>query len=98
MSKDQTLGAIIFLVCVIIAIFYVVTLFYPDWMLNTGWIKDTDAVRFWIIGLPVFIAFIAVTGIGAWIGWTMATTPPPQPLEEIQQEQQKTESEPTDTP
>ena len=98
MSKDQTLGGIIFLVCVIIAVFYVVTLFYPDWMLNIGWVRDTDAVRFWIIGLPVFIAFIAVTGIGAWIGWTMATTPPPQPLEEIKQEQQKTKDEPTDTP
>ena len=98
MSKDQTLGGIIFLVCVVIAIFYVVTLFYPDWMLNIGWVRDTDAVRFWIIGLPVFIAFIAVTGIGEWIGWTMVTTPPPQPLEEIQQEQQKTEDEPADTP
>ena len=98
MSKDQTLGGIIFLVCVIIAVFYVVTLFYPDWMLNIGWVRDTDAVRFWIIGLPVFIAFIAVIGIGAWIGWTMATTPPPQPLQEIQQEQQKTKDEPTDTP
>jgi hypothetical protein len=83
MSKDQTIGGIIFLVCVVIAIFYVVTLFYPDWMLNIGWVKDTDAVRFWIIGLPVLIAFIAVTGIGAWIGWTMATTPPPKPIEDI---------------
>ena len=83
MSKDQTLGGIIFLGCVIIAVFYVATLFYPDWMLNIGWVRDTDAVRFWIIGLPVLIAFIAVTGIGAWIGWTMATTPPPKPIEDI---------------
>jgi len=26
-------------------------------------------------------------GIGAWIGWTMATTPPPKPIEEIEQEE-----------
>ena len=24
--------------------------------------------------------------IGAWIGWTMATTPPPKPIEEITSE------------
>ena len=87
MSKDQTLGGILFLLCVVIAIFYVVTLFYPDWMLNIGWAKDTDAVRFWIIGLPVFIAFIAVIGIGAWIGWTMATTPPPKPIGDLELEE-----------
>jgi len=27
--------------------------------------------------------------IGAWIGWTMATTPPPKPIEEITTEQNK---------
>ena len=31
----------------------------------------------------VSIAFIAILAIGAWIGWTMATTPPPKPIEEI---------------
>ncbi|HUT16971.1 MAG TPA: hypothetical protein VMW84_01585, partial [Acidobacteriota bacterium] len=33
--------------------------------------------------VPVFVAFVAVLFIGAWIGWTMATTPPPKPIEEI---------------
>lgn len=93
-SKDQTIGGIIFLVCVVIAIFYVVTLFYPDWMINLGWVSDKDAVRFWIIAVPVFIAFIAVMGIGAWIGWTMATTPPPKPIEEITSEIEEKKEEP----
>jgi predicted DNA-binding transcriptional regulator len=31
----------------------------------------------------MFLAFIAIMGIGAWIGWTMATTQPPKPIEEI---------------
>jgi predicted DNA-binding transcriptional regulator len=30
-------------------------------------------------------------GIGAWIGWTMATTPPPKPIEEITSEMEKEE-------
>jgi len=37
------------------------------------------------------IALIAILGIGAWIGWTMATTPPPKPIEEIEAEEKKEE-------
>jgi hypothetical protein len=81
-SKDQSIGGIIFIVCVIAAIFYVVTLFYPQWLTNLG-LLDVSGVQFWIIAVPVFIAFVAIMGIGAWIGWTMATTPPPKPIEEI---------------
>jgi hypothetical protein len=48
----------------------------------------------------VFVAFIAILAIGAWIGWTMATTPPPKPIEDITSEmetEQKTtvEEKPT---
>jgi len=82
-SKDQSIGGIIFLLCAVIAVLYVVTLFYPAWIVNLGWASKADAVQFWIIAVPVFIAFVAIMGIGAWIGWTMATTPPPKPIEEI---------------
>jgi hypothetical protein len=37
----------------------------------------------------VLIALVAILGIGAWIGWTMATTPPPKPIEEIEAEEKK---------
>jgi hypothetical protein len=40
-------------------------------------------VPLWLLAIPVFLAFIAIMAIGAWIGWTMATTPPPKPIEEI---------------
>ncbi|MGB9959791.1 MAG: transcriptional regulator [Candidatus Bathyarchaeales archaeon] len=86
MSKDQAVGGVIFIVCLLVAVFYVVTLFYPQWMVDLGWAKDTGAIQFWIVAVPVFIAFIAVMAIGAWIGWTMATTPPPKPIEEITSE------------
>ncbi|MEM3769610.1 MAG: transcriptional regulator [Candidatus Bathyarchaeia archaeon] len=85
-SKDQSIGGAIFLICLIIAIFYVITLFYPDWIVNLGWASKPEHVQFWLIAIPVFIAFIAIMGIGAWIGWTMATTPPPKPIEEITSE------------
>ena len=56
-------------------------------------------VIFAVVGLIGILisAFIAL-GIGAWIGWTMATTPPPKPLEEIQQIEEKTKEDPADTP
>jgi predicted DNA-binding transcriptional regulator len=93
LNKDQTIGVVIFLVCVVIAILYVATLFYPEWLGILG-IKAASAdVQFWTIAIPVFIAFIAIIGIGAWIGWTMATTPPPKPIEEIQSEEEKTREE-----
>ncbi|MCJ7431447.1 transcriptional regulator [Candidatus Bathyarchaeota archaeon] len=82
-SKDQSIGGIIFLVCAVVAVLYVVTLFYPKWIVDLRWASDAGAVQFWIIAVPVFIAFVAIMGIGAWIGWTMATTPPPKPIEEI---------------
>ena len=83
MSKDQVIGSVIAAVCVIVALVYVVLLFfYPNIqsMINIG---SASNVRFWIIALPVAIAFIAILGIGAWIGYTMATTPAPKPIEEI---------------
>ncbi len=82
MSRDQTIGAAIFIVCAVVALFYVITLFYPQWLGTVG-VQTTEAsVQFWIIAVPVLVAFVAIMGIGAWIGWTMATTPPPKPIEE----------------
>jgi predicted DNA-binding transcriptional regulator len=85
-SKDQSIGAAILLVCVVLAVFYLVTLFYPSWLSVFGMQATWADVQFWVIAIPVFIAFIAIMGIGAWIGWTMATTPPPKPIEEITSE------------
>lgn len=94
-SKDQAIGGAILLVCVVVAVLYLVALFgyqqlIQPW-LNIG---SADAVRFWLIAVPVFVAFIAILFIGAWIGWTMATTPPPKPIEEITTELDEKKEEP----
>jgi len=70
MSKDQGIGALIFVICITIAIAYPAALFWPT----------LEALRLWLIAIPVLIAFVGVLGIGAWIGWTMASTPPPKPI------------------
>ena len=85
-GKDQTIGALIFLICVAIVLGYIVFLFAPQLLiglLSPVWTLTTTSVQFWLVATPVLIAFVAVLAIGAWIGWTMATTPPPKPIEEI---------------
>ncbi len=93
-SKDQAIGGVICLVCVVVAIFYVVTLFAPTWGTIIGINLDAGAVQFWLIAVPVLIGFVAILAIGAWIGWTMATTPPPKPIEEITTEMEEKKEEP----
>jgi hypothetical protein len=90
MSKDQALGALIVLVCAVLLVGYIGGLFLYDpyissW-LNIGAAAD---VRFWLIATPVLIGFIGILAIGTWIGWTMATTPAPKPIEEINTDDKK---------
>ena len=81
-SKDQGIGGAILALCVIVAVGYIVLIvLFPQYQL--------DAVL-----VLVSIAFIAILAIGAWIGWTMATTPPPKPIEEITTEIEEKKEEP----
>jgi len=93
LSKDQTIGAAILAICLLIGIFYVATLFYPQWLNVFGTQITQSNVQFWVIAVPVLVAFIAILGIGSWIGWTMATTPPPKPIEDLPTPDEKTETE-----
>lgn len=79
MSKDQAIGAFICIVCVALAITYAIALFWPAF----------EVIRLWLVAIPVVIAFISILSIGAWIGWTMARTPPPKPMEDLQPEQKE---------
>ena len=97
MSKDQAIGGAIFVVCLLVAIGYVVTLFYPSWFEWIGLSFNASDVQFWAVAIPVFIAFVAIMFIGAWIGWTMATTPPPKPIEEITSGMEEKAEEPAET-
>ena len=40
-----------------------------------------------VIQISAFLAVAAVLAIMAWIGYTLATTPPPMPLEDFEAEQ-----------
>jgi len=98
-SKDQVIGWVIFLVCAVIAIIYLIALIFPwnviELLKSAGLELDIaiNTLRLYLVAVPVLIAFIAILAIGAWIGWTMATTPPPRPIEEIEAEVKEEEEE-----
>jgi hypothetical protein len=79
-------------VCIIVIILYLVGLLYYGYPLgNSGANPPVAAwsIAFTLVAVPVLLAFVLILGIGAWIGWTMATTPPPKPIEELETEEKK---------
>jgi len=66
LSRDQTYGTLILLVSIVVFVLYAWLLYiYP----------------LVILQITAFLAVAAVLVISGWIGWTMATTPPPAPLD-----------------
>jgi len=76
MNKDQVVGAGLVAVSVIVIVVYVWLVFFPPW-------AGVDLI---VLKLTGTIAVAGVFGILAWIGYTLATTPPPKPIEEIEKE------------
>ncbi|ACB40805.1 transcriptional regulator [Pyrobaculum neutrophilum] len=54
-----------------------------------GWLVFFSPWQLFILQLTAFAAVAAVLGILAWVGYALATTPPPKPIEEIEKEVQK---------
>ncbi|HDD56681.1 MAG TPA: transcriptional regulator [Nitrososphaeria archaeon] len=73
MSRDQVIGALILVASVIGIIVYGWILFFTEWTIL-------------LLQLTGFVAVATILGILAWIGYTLATTPPPKPIEEIEKE------------
>ena len=96
-SKDQGIGGAILAVCVIVALLYALLAIFPAQVYGLlGTVTDNTGnnIRLDIVLILVSLAFIAILAIGAWIGWTMATTPPPKPIEEITTEIEDKKEEP----
>jgi predicted DNA-binding transcriptional regulator len=74
MDKDQILGVLIFAGSLVgIVVYGALIYYYPMWILQ----------------ISAFLAVAFVLGIMAWIGYTLATTPSPKPIEEIEKEIEK---------
>ena len=66
MNKDQSIGAVILIASIVGILIY-------------GWLVYAYPIV--VLQITAFVAVAAILVILAWIGWTMATTPPPAPLE-----------------
>lgn len=89
MSKDQMYGGLILLVSLIITIVYIMAFFAkPISAIFSVWPSE---LAWWAVAIPVFIFVLAVLAIAMWIGWTMLTTPPPAPIEDIEAESETEE-------
>jgi len=54
-------------------------------------------VYFWpllVLQITALVAVVILLGILAWIGYTMATTPPPEPITDIPEMKEEPESKP----
>ncbi len=80
MVSDRVIGTVIMVVAVIVIVFYAIVLFNP------GLIGLSASASEILVKITVFIAVAGIMGILAWIGYTLATTPPPKPIEEIEKE------------
>jgi len=79
MHRDQVTGAVLLAVSVVVIIAYLWLVFFPPFA----------GADIFILKLTVVIAVVAIFVILAWIGYTLATTPPPKPIEEIEKEVEK---------
>lgn len=73
MSRDQAIGAALLVASLAVIVAYGWLVFFSPWTTL-------------VIQLTAFLAIAGVFGILAWIGYTLATTPPPKPIEEIEKE------------
>jgi len=85
MSKDRIIGGGMLLAAIIIWILYTIYGFLLILFPNLPIPKPNIN----LINIPITIVWLAMTAIlfiAAWIGYTLLTTPPPKPIEEIEKE------------
>ncbi|MCS7367729.1 MAG: transcriptional regulator [archaeon YNP-WB-062] len=76
MGSDRVVGALLMALSAAVIIVYGWMVFFTEWSLL-------------LLQITGFIAILGVFGILAWIGYTLATTPPPKSIEEIEKELEK---------
>lgn len=93
MAKDRLIGAIMLIAAIIIWLCYT---YYGLIYIALGkhilsFLPEISPTL--VIAIPVWLGMTAILFIVAWIGWTMATTPPPESLEELSELEEFEEKE-----
>ncbi|MCI4437947.1 MAG: transcriptional regulator, partial [Ignisphaera sp.] len=72
LNRDKIIGAGLVIASVIAIVLIAYLLFFAG-----------EAIAILTLKAIVMIAVLALAGIVGWIGYTLASTPPPKPIEEI---------------
>lgn len=84
MAKDKLIGAVMLLAAILIWICYTYYgLIYIAFGHVLKFLPEFNPTL--IVAIPVWLGITAILFIVAWIGWTMATTPPPESLEGLEE-------------
>ena len=78
--NDRLMGALVLLASLAGLVVYFYLVFLAPWALL-------------VIQVSAFLAVAAVLVIVAWIGYTLATTPPPEPIDASWEESEEEDSE-----
>ncbi len=73
MASDKAIGLLLLIISVLVIAVYGYILFFTSYSLL-------------LLEITAFVIVAVVFGVLAWIGYTLATTPPPKPIEEIEKE------------
>jgi len=71
LNKDRMLGVLVLTGSLAGVVIYGWLMFFSQWAM-------------FALQLTVFVVVVAVFGLTAWIGYTLASTPPPEPPERIE--------------
>jgi len=107
MGKEKGYGALILVLALLVLLYYTWGLvilqnpwfgaaatawaysLFPSGILHDLFLPDP----MFLIMLPIWLAVVLIAVIGMWIGWTMVTTPAPEPLEDFDFEEEKAAGE-----
>lgn len=81
MSNDQAFGVVLLLGSVVGVVIYGWLVFFTGWALL-------------ILQFTGFIAMAFLLGVLGWIGYTLASTPPPKTIEDIEKELEEADDKP----
>jgi len=71
-ASDKAIGWALFIISILVIIIYGYLVFFTSYTMI-------------VLEITAFVLVAGVFGIVAWIGFTVATTPPPEPVVEIEE-------------
>lgn len=83
MSKDKVYGIVIGVLFFVVFLVYALFVFLPylQQALDPNFKMSDSKLTAFLLMLPVFGGVALFSFIFMWIGYTMATTPPPEPID-----------------